>query len=58
MQGRFFEVFDPIQAGCDPVSGVEHVPGDLGLYRIDIVQQRWRAEHSAQEDGDGKEDDD
>ncbi len=34
---RFFEIGHSIQARRNPITGTEHIPGDLGLHRIDVV---------------------
>jgi hypothetical protein len=43
-QRSFFQVGNAIKAGGDPVTGVEHVAGNLRLDGIHIVHQAWRAD--------------
>jgi len=44
-----------IEAGGDPVAGLEHVVGDLGLYGVHVVHEGGRADHAAGEDEEGDE---
>ena len=48
LEGRFFEVSHAIEARCDPVTGLEHVAGDLRLHGVHIVHERWRAENGTE----------
>ena len=58
IERRLLEVGYAVEPRRNPVAGFEHIPGDGGLYGVNVIHQSRRADDPTKKNDGGKKDDD